>query len=79
MREILAPRYIWPLVLFVLINLVGMVWASDKGGPTEVGLLQGSVSQCDAMYHAIWRVQDEPSHSTLISTALSMGCPMEDN
>jgi hypothetical protein len=56
---------------------------NDKGGTVEVGLLEGTPvvatdSECDAMYHAIWKVKQEPSHSTLISIAESLDCPFSE-
>lgn len=58
---------------------------NDKGGTVEVGLLEGtpvstpaSASECDAMYHAIWKVKQEPSHSTLISIAQGLDCPFTE-
>ncbi len=65
--------------LLLLVVVVG----NDRGSATEVALLEGvpveaTSAECDAMYHAIWKVKQEPSHSTLVSIALDMGCPMED-
>lgn len=64
------------LTAIALIILTVIVAGNDRGSQTEVSLLNGS--QCDAMYHAVWKVQAEPSHSTLIDIAKSQGCPFEE-
>ena len=76
-------RFTYPLVflggLFIVLLLV--VAGNDKGASTEVALLEGapaSNAQCDALYHAIWKVKQEPSHSTLINIAVSLDCPFEN-
>jgi hypothetical protein len=82
-------RFTYPLVflggLFILLLLV--VAGNDNGASTEVGLLeggaaaalvQGTDSECDALYHAIWKVKQEPSHSTLISLAIQLDCPLSE-
>ncbi len=56
---------------------------NDKGSATEVALLEGvpveaTSAECDAMYHAIWKVKQEPSHSTLISVANQLDCPFSE-
>ena len=65
----------------MFIVLLIIVAGNDKGASTEVALLQGtpaSNAQCDALYHAIWKVKQEPSHSTLIDIAVSLDCPFEN-
>jgi hypothetical protein len=67
------------LIVAALMFLI--VGFNDKGAATEVALLQGtpaSNAQCDALYHAIWKVKQEPSHSTLIDIAVSLDCPFEN-
>lgn len=75
------------LVLAILsalfLGLLVVVAHNDKGSATEVALLNGTPvqatdSQCDAMYHAIWKVKSEPSHSTLIDIAKGLDCPFEN-
>jgi hypothetical protein len=67
------------LVLLVVTTL------NDKGADTEVAMLEGvpvvaqaTDAQCDAMYHAIWKVKAEPSHSTLIEIAKGLDCPFTE-
>jgi hypothetical protein len=76
-----------PLILAILgitfLVLLVVTTLNDGGSATEVALLEGvpveaTSAECDALYHAIWKVKQEPSHSTLVSIALDMGCPMED-
>lgn len=69
--------------MFVI--LLFIVAGNDKGSATEVGLLQGTLArthatdaECDAMYHAIWKVKQEPSHSTLIDIAKGLDCPFSE-
>ena len=83
----MGTALLWVGGLMVGVGLTMVVLGNDEGSATEVALLQGvgvettsqaTPSECDAMYHAIWRVKQEPSHSTLVSITLDMGCPMED-
>jgi hypothetical protein len=76
-----------PLILGILgitfLVLLVMVSLNDRGSATEVALLEGTPVQatsaeCDALYHAIWKVKQEPSHSTLIDIAVSLDCPFEN-
>ncbi len=78
-------RMTLPLLILgaAFLLLLWVVAGNDKGSATEVALLEGvpveaTSAECDAMYHAIWKVKQEPSHSTLVSITLDMGCPMED-
>lgn len=71
------------LVLGALfLGLAALVAGNDKGSATEVALLQGTSvatpAECDAMYHAIWKVKQEPSHSTLVSIAKGLDCPFDE-
>jgi hypothetical protein len=79
----MGTALLWVAGIMVAVALAVVVVGNDGGSATEVAFLEGTPAQatsaeCDAMYHAIWRVQEEPSHSTLVSITLDMGCPMED-
>lgn len=81
----MGTALLWVSGIFLAVLLGFIVWGNDKGGTTEIGLLQGSLArthatdaQCDALYHAIWKVKQEPSHSTLINLAVSLDCPFEN-
>jgi len=77
----MTTALLWAAALVVGAFLTIMVVGNDEGSTTEVALLNGtpaSASECDAMYHAIWKVKQEPSHSTLISIAESLDCPFSE-
>lgn len=60
------------LAALALLLLMGVAGAIETQGATATN------AECDAMYHAIWKVKQEPSHSTLISIATNMNCPFND-
>jgi hypothetical protein len=73
----IAAIVLLPLTLVVLLN--------DGGSHTEVSMLNGervvaraTALECDALYHAIWKVKQEPSHSTLVSIANQLDCPFPE-
>lgn len=71
------------VVGLAFLALAGIVASNDKGSATEVALLQGTPVQatsaeCDALYHAIWKVKQEPSHTTLIEIAKGLDCPFDE-
>lgn len=59
------------LATIALIAIMGVAGAIE-GAPAKATATDG---QCDALYHAVWLVQEEPSHSTLIRLAESLDCP----
>lgn len=78
-------RMTLPLLILgaAFLLLLWVVAGNDKGSATEVALLEGvpveaTSAECDAMYHAIWKVKQEPSHSTLISLAIQLDCPFSE-
>ena len=78
-RMTTALMVLGTMFLVLLVIVVG----NDAGHRIEVGLLQGTPLQatdqeCDSLYHAIWKVKQEPSHSTLIDIAKGLDCPFED-
>jgi hypothetical protein len=69
----------------MFVVLLFIVAGNDAGTRAEIASLQGTLArthatdaQCDAMYHAIWRVKQEPSHSTLVQIAVALDCPFEN-
>ena len=58
--------------------LLVIVAGNDAGHRVETALLQGTAQECDSLYHAIWKVKGEPSHSTLVSIAESLDCPFNE-
>jgi hypothetical protein len=84
----MTTALLWAAALVVGAFLTIMVVGNDEGSTTEVGMLngggmaaalvRGTDSECDALYHAIWKVKQEPSHSTLISLAIQLDCPLSE-
>lgn len=60
------------LAALALLLLMGVAGAIETQGATATN------AECDAMYHAVWKVKAEPSHSTLVSIATDMGCPFDE-
>jgi hypothetical protein len=75
---------LWVAGIMIAIGGSFVLWGNDAGSATEVALLNGTPvahatdSECDAMYHAIWKVKQEPSHSTLIDIAKGLDCPFDE-
>lgn len=76
---------LWVAGILIAVGLAVVVAGNDSGSEKEIALLEGiasstmaTASECDAMYHAIWRVKQEPSHSTLIDIAKGLDCPFSE-
>ncbi len=79
----MGTALLWVAGIMVAVALAVVVVGNDGGSATEVALLEGvpveaTSAECDALYHAIWKVKQEPSHSTLISIAKSLDCPFSE-
>ena len=81
----MGAALLWVAGIMVAVALAVVVVGNDGGSLTEIASLQGTLArthatdaQCDAMYHAIWKVKQEPSHSTLISLAIQLDCPLSE-
>jgi hypothetical protein len=81
----MSTALLWVGSVFALLFLGALVWGNDAGSRTEVSMLNGervvaraTALECDALYHAIWKVKQEPSHSTLVSIANQLDCPFPE-
>ena len=59
--------------VFGLLSLLGIA------GAIETQPNPASDSECDAIYHAVYLLQDSPDYLSLIHTAHERGCPFEDS
>lgn len=79
----MGTALLWVAGIMIAIGGSFILWGNDAGSATEVALLEGvpvqaTSAECDAMYHAIWKVKSEPSHSTLINIAKGLDCPFSE-
>lgn len=63
--------------------LMVIVAGNDAGTRVETALLQGTplqgtAQECDSLYHAIWKIKEEPSRTTLIEIAKGLDCPFDE-
>lgn len=67
-------------IVVSIVAAVGLVLLVGAAGAIEAGdLVTASDGECDALYEAIWRVQGEANHYTLINLAKDLDCPFENN
>ena len=59
--------------VFGFLSLLGIA------GAIETQPNPASDSECDAIYHAVWVLENNPARVDLIHTAFDLGCPFEDS